>query len=589
MHIRKRLTSLAAVGATAALLLTACSGDGGDGDGDTPEGQPGLEGCTDDPNNCNSGERAEGGELTMLISLPFETWNHMRPEGGSVYLIQAMNGVMPDRGRFLPDGSWEWSRALFTEEPQLTSDAPQTMVYQIREEAVWSDGTPITADDFIYDWYHNSGLEEHCVGCNPRATGTLGSVESIVGSDNGKTVTITYQEGINDPEWFANFGPQYPAHVAQAAGFDWQNDPEAMGQSSEYFRDTQPDWSGGAYLIESAVEQERVIYVPNPQYYGQTQPTLERYVAEVIADPASWIPALENRDIDGGFPSTFDVDVYRRLASVPNVYYAAGSAGAVWEHIDMNTENEWLADPVLRNAIFMAIDTADASTRIWGDDIPVNPRTNHIFSEVSEYHQDHITSLGHGSGDAAGALELLTGNGYEFDEAAGLTRDGEQVGPLRFRWTQGNTNRATMGELVQSYLAEIGVEIQLEASEDLGGMLGSQDYDMVIFGWSGSPLFATSPDQFWHSESGSNFGGYSNPQVDTLVKEVQNQADLAVSAELANEAAALVAADAYVLPLWDSPSFDFISDEFVNIRPNHNSSLRMTYNHEAWGLAATAN
>jgi hypothetical protein len=47
--------------------------------------------------------------------------------------------------------------------------------------------------------------------------------------------------------------------------------------------------------------------------------------------------------------------------------------------------------------------------------------------------------------------------------------------------------------------------------------------------------------------------------------------------------------EAYVLPLWDTLNFMFVSDQYVNIRDNHNDSLRSLYNSEHWGLLANAN
>ena len=43
------------------------------------------------------------------------------------------------------------------ESATVTSTEPQTVVYKINPKAVWSDGTPITADDFIYNWQAQSG------------------------------------------------------------------------------------------------------------------------------------------------------------------------------------------------------------------------------------------------------------------------------------------------------------------------------------------------------------------------------------------------------------------------------------------------
>ena len=75
-----------------------------------------------------------------------------------------------------------------------------------------------------------------------------------------------------------------------------------MGAASAYFRDTVPTWSGGPYVIESVVKDQRAILVPNPRWYGKEKPTLTRIVKEVLTNQADWPAALANGEIDGGAP-----------------------------------------------------------------------------------------------------------------------------------------------------------------------------------------------------------------------------------------------------------------------------------------------
>jgi peptide/nickel transport system substrate-binding protein len=59
-------------------------------------------------------------------------------------------------------------------------------------------------------------------------------------------------------------------------------------------------------------------------------------------------------------------------------------------------------------------------------------------------------------------------------------------------------------ELAQSYLADIGMTVSclLPDLTTLGAVLVGGDYDLVVFGWSGSPLFTQAPFQYWNSASG---------------------------------------------------------------------------------------
>jgi peptide/nickel transport system substrate-binding protein len=85
--------------------------------------------------------------------------------------------------------------------------------------------------------------------------------------------------------------------------------------------------------------------------------------------------------------------------------------------------------------------------------------------------------------------------------------------------------------------------------------------------------------------SGSNFGNYSNPEVDRLVTQELTATTQDEAAEIANQAMEVLVQDAYVLPMYDSPVFIFASDGYVNVRDNTGESVRGVYNNHEWGTA----
>jgi peptide/nickel transport system substrate-binding protein len=554
-------------------------------------GAPGLAGCAEDPAHCNSGERADGGSITWLVDQTPDAWFSISSAGGSVYSLQMHQGIMPHTGQWLPDTTYEYNFDLLAAEPELVSEAPLVAEFRIREEAVWHDGTPITADDFRLLWWMSTAEGEgHCVGCDSRASDGFDIIESIEGSDDGRTVTITYKEGQGTHEWYsyANAhsitGGLVPYHVGVQEGFDLDT-PEGVGEYFEHLHTTMPTWSGGPYMLVEGDLENQVIKEPNPAWYGEVQPTLDTVVIRFLDDAGSWVPSISNREVHGGSPAAFEEDVVAQLEQLPGVDVAIAS-GPSWSHLDVNTDHPQLADVELRRAIFVAIDADDMAERVWGSAFPdYRVRKNHIFPEDSPYFVDHLTETGQGSGDIDLALEILDDAGYEFDGEL-LTLDGEQVGPFRLR-SGATTVLDTTTALIQSYLARIGIEVTLETTDELAAMLAAQDYDLAQFGWSSSPAFANAAAQFWSSESGSNFGRYENSEVDEVAAAALNAPTIDESAEYANEAYRLVVQDAYVLPLYDAPVFITVTDEYVNVRDNVNSSLRGQYEPHHWGLVAT--
>jgi peptide/nickel transport system substrate-binding protein len=564
-----------------AMVLVGCSDDGGGG----PVATPGFEDCVDNPNTCNTGPVQQGGEIIWVINAAADGWNTLRAGSNSVYAVQAIQGILPETEFNHPDGSHEWNLDLLEGPGELISEDPQAWTYTLREEARWSDGTPMTADDFIFGWHILTGDEFGlCVGCEPASTSRTHQIESVVGSDNGKTVTITLLPGEANPEW--QFSPlqAMPAHIARAQ-FDIDT-PEGVGEASVWFNENRPDWSGGPWLIVEGDLETQVIKEPNPEWYGEPV-NLDKIIKVFNTNEASWIPAIQTGEIHGGAPSaTWPEDELRQLIDLDGVLVGIQS-GAGWEHLDVNMDNSWLgADVALRQAIFTAIDSGEMATRLYGDLFPeIRNANNYSFRTFSPYNVDFIEGTGYGTGDSAAALQILEDAGYVLEDGV-LTKDGEQVGPFRIRAT-GTTVRQTSLQLHQSYLADIGIELVIEHTDNLGETLVTQDYDLMQFGWSGGATFAAFPQQMLHSDSGSNFGKYNNPEVDELVLAAASAGSLDEAAALANQAVEIAISDAYVLPLFETPIPIFMVDNYINIRDNPTAGSRATYfGYNGWGVAA---
>src|SRR5690606_22223223 len=138
--------------------------------------------------------------------------------------------------------------------------------------------------------------------------------------------------------------------VAEAQGFDLDT-PEGMTQASEYFAETQPTYSGGPYQVAEADLREQIILEPNPSWYGDG-PYLDRVVFRIITEQDALVTAMNSGEIDGSSPQP-SPDMVSQIGAMPGVLSQVGP-GFQWEHIDLNLENQWLADPALRKAIFTA-------------------------------------------------------------------------------------------------------------------------------------------------------------------------------------------------------------------------------------------
>lgn len=572
MVIRGHLAAIAAV----VLVGAAACGSGAEND----EDQSGFGECSQEPLTCNSGETKQGGTLVYYEEQDISGWNVSGPNGSHYATSVMMKPLLPSVYYGAPDLKPGLDTNLVAEEPKVTSTSPQTVVYKLRPDAVWNDGTPITADDFAYQFRTRNTRD--CPDCGSTSTTGYDVLDKVVGSDNGKTVTITFQAGKTYPDWRNLFSQIYPAHVAKQHGDD--GTPAGLAASWDWFDKTQPTWSGGPFQIESYAEGQELVEVPNPKWWGR-KPSLDRLVFKIVTDQSSFVPALQNGEIQAGDPQP-NLDMATQVQNLPEVNYSL-SGGLSWEHVDLNLENEFLKDKVLRRALFTAIDVPGIVNRtvgsFWTD---AKPLLNHNFVPESPYYQDVISATGAGKGDVEAGKKLLTDAGYGGVGTALTTPAGKPVS-LRFRHTEGNVNRAATGELVQATLKQLGIPVQIQTTNDLGETLSGGDFDLIVYAWIQTPYPFSTADQLWRSTSESNYGHWVNPQADALLDQaIQAGLDEAKGTALLNQADALLAADYYVLPLFQRPNMTVVHKDYANIRPD-STSTGPTFNTEQWGLRAT--
>ncbi|MDX6223390.1 MAG: glutathione transport system substrate-binding protein, partial [Frankiales bacterium] len=477
---------------------------------------------------------------------------------------------------------------------QETSTSPQTIVYKINPKAVWEDGSPLNADDFTLTW--NLQSTKACGGaaadapanaptyCDPASTSGYDQIKSLTGSNNGRTVTVVFSSPYSD--WRALFGPIMPAHIAAKHG----GGPHGTGTRAQlsavttFFSTTVPTWSAGPYLIKSFQKTTAVTEVPNPTWAGAKGPYLDTLVFRIITDATAEPPALANNEVQAINPQP-EVDLVKSVQSQKGVVYHEG-AGLIWEHFDFNLHNKALQDKTVRLAMFTALSRENMFKRtITQFDPNVKTLDNHMLVPQQQGYVNN-TPPGLGSGDVAAATKLLTAAGYKISGGKLKMKDGTNFPPLTARYTVGNALRQNeLAEFARD-VAKIGITLNVKTTDDLGGTLthaAGLDYDVVVFAWQGSPAIYQGAQQLWLSTSGSNYGGYKNPTMDALLNKAVGETDPAKALADVNQADKLLSADAYVMPLYQKPTFLVFKTGVVNVRDNA-TLVGPPYNSSEWGF-----
>ncbi|MFC4337303.1 ABC transporter family substrate-binding protein [Salininema proteolyticum] len=587
MTLKKRAVGGVAISASAALVLSACGGGSSDEDEGTAGVNVGYEDCVEDPNGCMAGDPAGGGEVTWGIDGAWSGWFGLRADANESTLTQSTFPMLQGTGVYNPAGEWEYNEGWFAKEPEKTSDDPLTVKYTLKEGAGWSDGTPFSLDDAIFTWHHQAANEEWCTAeCQPAGSDWGPNVEDITEADEGKAIEVVYKDGFQHPEWLLQPLFSAPVHwVEEEGGFtDWKTDPEVMGAASKWLNETTPELSNGPYQPTDAKLGEYVIYEPNPEWKGENKPTLDKLTLEAIeGGMGPIVDAQRNGEIHGGSIGAFNIDEVAKLDGSTGINYMVGGSSK-WSHIDMNTESEFLADEKMRQAVFTAIKIDDLNSRIYPD-MGVERRGSHIFAEDSEYYEDWGKEFNQGLGDVDAAKKILEDAGYELDGDTLKTPEGKAVS-LTFRASPDSKRRQQTAEIVQAQLAKIGIEVKIKgfSSNQFSDVLSNAEFDLIVFGWSGSPAFAGAPSQYWRSDSGSNFGKLEVEGLDEVIDNILTTSDSAKAAEYANEADKMATEAAYSLAINTDPNLYLSSDQLVNVRPNPKTQEASLYNVDEWGM-----
>jgi peptide/nickel transport system substrate-binding protein len=203
------------------LIAAACGSDDDDGAGGED---------TDSEATDSSEDVPTGGDLVIGAEQEPDCVDWISSCAGASWGYWTMNvNTMPRTFDAVKDGDvWTYEPSILLDgEPTLETDPQQVVTYTISEDAVWSDGTPITSTDFKYTW------EQITTGEDIYDTTGYANIESVDDSDP-KTAVVTFET--NFAGWRGLFGGGYgiyPSHLlegedrnaAMANGYDFPAAP----------------------------------------------------------------------------------------------------------------------------------------------------------------------------------------------------------------------------------------------------------------------------------------------------------------------------------------------------------------------------
>ncbi len=572
MPHRRKLAAIAAV-AVVALLASCASSPPTDG-----AGEPAAAGhVTGDLNTVNTAAvQSDAGEMVFAIEKTITNWNTLTAAGDVSETVWVTNALYPSVFVIQPDASTIELNTDLMESAEVVSQDPTVVTYVIRDEAVWSDGTPITGDDFVYQWQALNTRD--CGDCSTHDTDGLDKVTSIDQSDGGKTVTVTYDS--NYSEWQRPFGRLLPAHIAAEHG-------DVYSSFSEYFVQTVPTFSGGPFIITDFQDGVSVTLEPNPEWYGEG-PSLQKLTFRMITDTQQTPIALQNNEIQAMYPQP-QVDLMTQVQDMEQLGVAyQTNQSMVMEALMFNHSHSFLSDPALRQAIATAVNTQEVIDKTVGQfSDTVSPLGSVMIMQQQSGYENKTQAYGYGEGDIDAAKAILEDAGYTLSGEQLIAPSGEPVPPLRAVYSVGNAVRESTMQIIAAAAGELGISLALETTDALGDSVAERSpygYDLLVVGFTGSPFVASNAFKRFTTGTGYN-RNYSSAEVDSLVDQALAATSQEEAIELINEADDIVVRDLLMLPIYQKPSLLAYYSEYGNIRDNGTIS-GPTYNMSEWGLLA---
>ena len=550
--------------------------------------------CGGDDNDSGGGN--EAGTITGgQIVYGFETAvpENLFPAiaaGNSVATAYAEIRVLLAPFRTYPDFTIKPDTDLVSGEPTSeTTGGKQVVTYKINPQAVWSDGTPITAKDFEFTWRLQKSSDPKTGGC-PDLISTTGYdlIKSVEPSDNDKTVTVTYEKPYSDWKSLFTLYPQHimdktdPAENCKAVVKGW---PTAGGIPV----------ASGPYLLDKAgidVNKKILTLTKNPKWWG-TPSKLDRIVLQGIGnDPGVSVNALRNDEVQLIYPQP-QLDLVKNIKSLEPTITSKTNFGLSFEHLDFNTKDEQLAQLPVRQAFAYALNRPDLVSKTVGQfDNRAKVLNNRYFVNNQPEYEDTSGGL-YDKQDIAKAASILEGAGYAKGSDGIYAKGGKRLS-FELMTTQNNPLRENTIDVITQQLKPAGIEIKkflnpdIFASKEKPRSLEGGQYQIALFAWVSSP-YVSGNESIYKTPSGDNIGqNYTragNPEVDKLFPQINAATDQEQIKKLGNEVDTLLWKDLYTIPLYQKPTFIAYNSKYTGIEENATNAGPL-WASEAWARKA---
>ncbi|MDI6771204.1 MAG: peptide ABC transporter substrate-binding protein, partial [bacterium] len=259
----------------------------------------------------------------------------------------------------------------------------------------------------------------------------------------------------------------------------------------------------------------------------------------------------------------------------------------IWEHIDVNVENEWLKDKRVRQAFAHAINREELSAKLFYGKQPV------AHTWLPERHEGFNPTVKKYAYDPARARTLLTEAGFTLGPD-GILRDSKGARfEMTIMTTAGNAVREQIQQIIKEQLKAVGIDLRID-NRPAGVLFGTitarrQFPHLVMYAWLMSPT--SLGNTLWHSGQvpsaannweGQNYPGFRHAENDKLIDQIFTEIDTAKRVALLRKQQEIWAEELPSIPLYFRLHLTTSNKKLTNVKPTGLSGTYINWNSQTW-------
>ncbi|MGB1247685.1 MAG: ABC transporter substrate-binding protein [Chitinophagales bacterium] len=542
------------------------------------------------------GAKADVNELVVHELSDPDKLNPITSQGAGATYIEHnlfMYLLDVDKENLVPTPWLAKERPTITELPE-GDEYKLRIDYELREEAVWDNGNPITGYDVAFSF-------KACKNPHVDAEHQRPYIDFIahveVNEENPKKFSLFASEKHFSAE-FSSGGVVYiiPAYIYDADRImedytlkelsdedniaSLRDDPNLIKFATEFNSEKfqrEVVVGSGAYKFESWVTGQRIVLSKKENWWGNAlEGTLSfenhpnKITYEIINDMVTGITAMKDGSIDimrGMRPKDFhdlkEDEDFNSNNFLFNPEYMS------YTYIGVNMKHSILSDKNVRKALAHCVDVAQTIDIIlYGYAKPIN---SFVHPSKSYYNED----IEPYNFDLEIAAALLEEAGWVDSDGDGLRDkmiDGELTPlSLSIKYNSGNDKRKNISLLLKENVKKIGIELEIIEKEWTVYLdeCKNHDFDLYVLGWVQEAIL-DDPKQLFHTEAyngGSNYPGFGTAETDVLIENLRQELDEEKRTAYYKELQAIVQDEVPYIMLYTPDNMMAISKRFGNAKP----------------------